>query len=343
MAPSPARRFFEGRLAWRAASRGAGGPPGVFHRCFRRPCRPRAAGNLGADDSPSEAEPCHLVNLINVADVTKAYGPKPLLHGVSLGVDAGDRIGVVGRNGDGKTTLVSILAKRVPPDDGRVTHARDLRIALLTQRDEFPGRGSVRDVVLGERHEHEWAGDARIRDIFTGLLGDVDLDAIDWLARRLRERAAALIVVTHDRWFLDEVTDRTWEVVDGGVERYEGGYSAYTLAKAQRDRIAAAARRGRAHPLRDRAAGQDGVRPRRRDRRGRRSNDLRTDDLAARARRPCRRARPQRPRQDHTAPAADRPDRPDLRPGHAGQDRAAGPSVARADRAGSRAPCTRVR
>jgi ATP-binding cassette subfamily F protein uup len=229
------------------------------------------------------------VNLINVADVTKAYGPKPLLHGVSLGVDAGDRIGVVGRNGDGKTTLVSILAKRVPPDDGRVTHARDLRIALLTQRDEFPGRGSVRDVVLGERHEHEWAGDARIRDIFTGLLGDVDLDAavgelsggerrrvalarllvpesdvvvldeptnhldieaIDWLARRLRERAAALIVVTHDRWFLDEVTDRTWEVVDGGVERYEGGYSAYTLAKAQRDRIAAAAEDKRQNLLR---------------------------------------------------------------------------------------------
>ncbi|HEU5161357.1 MAG TPA: ABC-F family ATP-binding cassette domain-containing protein [Streptosporangiaceae bacterium] len=229
------------------------------------------------------------MNLINVADVAKAYGPKPLLHEVSLGVDDTDRIGVVGRNGDGKSTLVSILAKRVPPDAGRVTHARDLRVGFLTQRDEFPDEGPVRDVVLGDRREHEWAGDARIRDIFAGLLGDVDLDAaaatlsggerrrvalarllvpesdvlvldeptnhldieaISWLARHLRERATALIVVTHDRWFLDEVTERTWEVVDGGVERYEGGYSAYTLAKAERARIAAATEDKRQNLLR---------------------------------------------------------------------------------------------
>jgi ATP-binding cassette subfamily F protein uup len=229
------------------------------------------------------------VNLINAADVTKSYGPKPLLHGVSLGVDDNDRIGVLGRNGDGKTTLVSILAKRVPPDAGRVTHARDLRVGLLTQRDEFPEADRVRDVVLGDRREHEWAGDARIREIFAGLLGDVDLDAavgvlsggerrrvglarllvpesdvlvldeptnhldieaINWLARWLKERAAALIVVTHDRWFLDEVTERTWEVVDGGVERYEGGYSAYTLAKAERARVAAATEDKRQNLLR---------------------------------------------------------------------------------------------
>jgi ABC transport system ATP-binding/permease protein len=229
------------------------------------------------------------VNLINVADVTKAYGPKPLLHGVSLGVDDTDRIGVVGRNGDGKTTLVSILARRVPPDAGRVTHARDLRVGFLAQRDEFADGGRVRDIVLGDRREHEWAGDARIRDIFAGLLSDVDIDAavgrlsggerrrvalarllvpesdvlvldeptnhldieaINWLARWLRERATALIVVTHDRWFLDEVTDRTWEVVDGGVERYEGGYSAYTLARAERARIAASAEDKRQNLLR---------------------------------------------------------------------------------------------
>jgi ATP-binding cassette subfamily F protein uup len=229
------------------------------------------------------------VNLINVADVTKAYGPKPLLAAVSLGVDDTDRIGVVGRNGDGKSTLVSILAKHVPPDAGRVTHARDLRVGFLAQRDEFPGDSLVRDIVLGDRREHEWAGDARIRDIFAGLLGDLDLDApfatlsggerrraalarllvsdsdvlvldeptnhldidaINWLARHLKGRAAALIAVTHDRWFLDEVTDRTWEVVDGGVERYEGGYSAYTLAKAERARVAASTEEKRQNLLR---------------------------------------------------------------------------------------------
>jgi ATP-binding cassette subfamily F protein uup len=229
------------------------------------------------------------VNLINVADITKAYGPKPLLNGISLGVDDTDRIGVVGRNGDGKSTLVSILARRVPPDAGRVTHARDLRVGFLAQRDEFPGDSVVRDIVLGDRREHEWAGDARIRDIFAGLLADVDLgiaaatlsggerrrvalarllvadsdvlildeptnhldiDAINWLARHLKERATALIVVTHDRWFLDEVTDRTWEVLDGAVERYDGGYSAYTLAKAERARIAASAEEKRQNLLR---------------------------------------------------------------------------------------------
>jgi len=229
------------------------------------------------------------VNLINVADVTKAYGPKPLLAGVSLGVDDTDRIGVVGRNGDGKSTLVSILAKLVPPGAGRVTHARDLRVGFLAQRDDFSLDSVVRDVVLGDRREHEWAGDARIRDIFAGLLADLDLDAavatlsggerrrvslarllvpesdvlvldeptnhldieaINWLARHLKGRAVALIVVTHDRWFLDEVTDRTWEVVDGGVERYDGGYSAYTLAKAERARIAASTEEKRQNLLR---------------------------------------------------------------------------------------------
>jgi ATP-binding cassette subfamily F protein uup len=230
-----------------------------------------------------------VVNLINLEGVTKAYGPKPLLDAVSLGVDEADRIGVVGRNGDGKTTLVSVLARLVPPDAGRVTHARDLRVGFLTQRDEFPEHVTVRDLVLGDRPEYDWAGDARVRDIIEGLLGGIDLDtavatmsggerrraalagllvpdsdvlvldeptnhldieAIDWLARHLQGRKAALIVVTHDRWFLDEVTDRTWEVVDGRVERYDGGYSAYTLAKAERARIAASAEAKRQNLLR---------------------------------------------------------------------------------------------
>ncbi|MFG2007344.1 ABC-F family ATP-binding cassette domain-containing protein [Spirillospora sp. NPDC048911] len=229
------------------------------------------------------------MNLINVENVSKAYGPSPLLASVSLGLDDDDRIGVVGRNGGGKSTLVSVLARQTEPDGGRVTHTRGLRLGYLTQRDEFPDGATVRSIVIGDRPEHEWAGDTRVRDILGGLLADLDLDAplagmsggerrrialarllvpesdllmldeptnhldieaIDWLARHLKERKVALLVVTHDRWFLDEVTDRTWEVVDGGVERYEGGYSAYVLAKAERSRIAAATEAKRQNLLR---------------------------------------------------------------------------------------------
>ncbi|MCD0447790.1 ABC-F family ATP-binding cassette domain-containing protein [Actinocorallia sp. API 0066] len=217
------------------------------------------------------------MNLINLENVSKAYGPKPLLDGVSLGIESGMRIGVVGRNGYGKSTLMNIMARTVEADSGRVTHTGGLRLAMLVQRDEFGPDATVRSVVIGDRAEHEWAGDTRVRDILSGLLTGLDLDAplagmsggekrrvslaallvpesdvimldeptnhldieaITWLARHLRTRREALVLVTHDRWFLDEVTDRTWEVVDGRVERYEGGYSAYVLAKAERARIA---------------------------------------------------------------------------------------------------------
>ncbi|GAA2081261.1 ABC-F family ATP-binding cassette domain-containing protein [Actinomadura alba] len=229
------------------------------------------------------------MNLINLETVSKAYGPSPLLDAVSLGVEEGDRIGVVGRNGGGKSTLVSILAKLVDPDDGRVTHSRDLRLGYLSQRDEFSNGHTVRAIVLGDRPEHEWAGDTSTREILTGLLHGIDLDsetagmsggerrrvalarllvperdvlvldeptnhldieAIVWLAGHLKTRRSGVVVVTHDRWFLDEVTDRTWEVVDGQVERYEGGYSAYVLAKAERSRIAASAEEKRQNLLR---------------------------------------------------------------------------------------------
>jgi ATP-binding cassette subfamily F protein uup len=229
------------------------------------------------------------VNLINLENVSKAYGPQPLLDAISLGVEEGERIGVVGLNGGGKSTLISIIAKDVPPDDGRVTHSRGLRLGVLAQRDVFPEGATVRGLVLGDRPEHEWAGATRIREILSGLLGDLDLDApvagmsggerrrvalarllvpetellvldeptnhldleaIAWLAGHLKSRRSALIVVTHDRWFLDEATERTWEVVDGQVQRYDGGYSAYVLAKAERARIAASTEDKRQNLLR---------------------------------------------------------------------------------------------
>jgi ATP-binding cassette subfamily F protein uup len=229
------------------------------------------------------------MNLVNLEAVSHAYGPRPLLGEVSLGIEAGDRIGVVGRNGGGKTTLISVIAGAVVPDSGRVTHSRGLRIGFLAQRDDFDPVLPVREVVLGARAEHEWAGDQGIREILANLLADIDLgtamgelsggerrrtalarllidehdliildeptnhldiEAIAWLAGHLTKRRCALLVVTHDRWFLDAVSTRTWEVVDGRVERYEGGYAAYVLAKAERARIAQAAEERRQNLMR---------------------------------------------------------------------------------------------
>ncbi|MFD1940415.1 ABC-F family ATP-binding cassette domain-containing protein [Nonomuraea mangrovi] len=229
------------------------------------------------------------MNLVNLESVSHAYGPKPLLSDVSLGIEAGERIGVVGRNGGGKTTLLSVVAGAVKPDSGRVTHNRGLRVGLLSQRDDLDPRRTVHETVLGGRAEHEWAGDQAIREILANLIGDLDLEslvgdlsggerrrtalarllidehelimldeptnhldieAIAWLAGHLAQRRSALLVVTHDRWFLDAVSTRTWEVVDGRVERYEGGYAAYVLAKAERARIAQAAEERRQNLMR---------------------------------------------------------------------------------------------
>ncbi|WP_214325934.1 ABC-F family ATP-binding cassette domain-containing protein [Nonomuraea sediminis] len=229
------------------------------------------------------------MNLVNLEAVSHAYGPKPLLHDVSLGVEEGERIGVVGRNGGGKTTLMSVIAGGVRPDSGRVTHTRGLRVGFLTQHDGLDPGSAVRELVLDGKAEHEWAGDQRIREILANLIGDLDLDAkagdlsggerrrtalarlliddhdlimldeptnhldieaIAWLAGHLAVRRSALLVVTHDRWFLDAVSTRTWEVVDGRVERYEGGYAAYVLAKAERARIAQAAEERRQNLMR---------------------------------------------------------------------------------------------
>jgi ATP-binding cassette subfamily F protein uup len=227
------------------------------------------------------------VNLVNLEAATKAYGPRVLLDHVSLGVAAGDRIGVVGRNGAGKTTLLSALEGTADLDSGRATRARGTRVGYLPQSEVLTGR--VADIVFGSLPEHEWAADARSRSVIAALLSGVDLtadakrlsggerrrtalaallrgthdlllldeptnhldiEAIRWLADYLREHARAYVVVTHDRWFLDTVSQQTWEVADGQVRSYEGGYSAYVLARAERARIAEAEDQSRRSLLR---------------------------------------------------------------------------------------------
>jgi ATP-binding cassette subfamily F protein uup len=217
-------------------------------------------------------------NLINLERVSKSYGVRPLLADVSLGVSVGERIGIVGRNGDGKTTLLEVMTGLEEPDSGRVSMTRGVEIGYLHQGDELVDTHSVREAVLGGRSDHEWAADSTMRGIVEELLAGISLDravlglsggerrrcalaalllgghdlivldeptnhldveAVAWLAEHLVGRTSALIVVTHDRWFLDEVCQTTWEVHDGAVDSYEGGYAAFVLAKAERQRQAA--------------------------------------------------------------------------------------------------------
>ena len=230
-----------------------------------------------------------MANLVNIESVGKAYGTRTLLDGVSLGIAEGDRIGVVGRNGGGKSTLLRLLAKSEEPDRGRVTHSGSVHVNVVGQHDELDPAATIREQLLAGLAEHEWAGQAHVRDVLTGLLGGIgapifrdgldtvvgplsggerrrialakalleadgterlllldeptnhlDVEAISWLAAHLKARRSALLVVTHDRWFLDEVCDHTWEVSRGEVHAYEGGYSAYVLARAERSRVASA-------------------------------------------------------------------------------------------------------
>ncbi|HET7246963.1 MAG TPA: ATP-binding cassette domain-containing protein, partial [Streptosporangiaceae bacterium] len=227
------------------------------------------------------------MNLVNLENVVKGYGQRVLLDGVSAGVAAGESIGLVGRNGAGKSTLLGLLAGAERADAGRVTRARDLRAGHLPQADRLTG--TVAGLVTGGRPEHEWAGDARIRSVITALLPDIDfnsaaerlsggetrrvalaallagqhdlllldeptnhldVEAVAWLAGFLREQGTAMVVVTHDRWFLDAATTRTWELADGRLHSYDGGYAAYVLARAERARIADATERRRQNLLR---------------------------------------------------------------------------------------------
>jgi ATP-binding cassette subfamily F protein uup len=215
-----------------------------------------------------------MANLISAERLSKAYGPQVLLDDISLGVNEGERIGIVGRNGAGKSTLMSILAGATQPDSGRVARTSGLRVGYLTQRDTLTG--TVGEIVFGDRAaDGSWARDAAGRSVKNELLADLrldadasqlsggerrrtalaallaadqdillldeptnhlDIEAIDWLGRHLAGRGCALVVVSHDRWLLDTVCDQMWEVDGGHVYPSEGGYSAYVLGKAERQR-----------------------------------------------------------------------------------------------------------
>ena len=225
-------------------------------------------------------------NLVNLKDVEKGYAARAVLRGVTLGIEEGDRIGVVGGNGEGKSTLLRLIAGVEQPDAGALTRPRGLSLSMIGQGDELDPARTVREELVGERADHEWQADAAFRAVLDGLLGGVslsrfpdgldtaieplsggerrrialarlllgesdlllldeptnhlDVEGVDWLARQLAARRGAVVVITHDRWFLDAVCNATWEVADGEVHQYQGGYAAYVLARAERGRQAAA-------------------------------------------------------------------------------------------------------
>ena len=230
-----------------------------------------------------------MANIVNAEHVSIAFGTRILLDDVSLGIGQGQRVGLVGRNGAGKTTLMSLVAGRLEPDSGRISRNRDARIGFLDQRDLFDETHTVREVVLAGKADHEWAADPGTREVVEELLAGIGLDrpvrglsggerrrcalarllldewellildeptnhldveAVAWLAGHLSRRTTALLVVTHDRWFLDAVCDTTWELYDGAVDSYDGGYAAFVLAKAERDRQAAATQARRQNLIR---------------------------------------------------------------------------------------------
>jgi ABC transport system ATP-binding/permease protein len=225
-------------------------------------------------------------NLVNLHSSSKGYGSRSVLRDVTLGINEGERVGIVGENGAGKSTLMRLLAGGESPDQGTATHTTGLNAVLVSQGVDLKPESTVRAELVGGRPDHEWARDAAIREVLDGLLGGVavsrfpqgletpthrlsggeqrrimlarallrmpelllldeptnhlDVEGIAWLASFLAGHRGTLAVITHDRWFLDAVCDRTWEVAEGAVYQYDGGYSAYILARAERDRQSAA-------------------------------------------------------------------------------------------------------
>ncbi|WP_217956659.1 ABC-F family ATP-binding cassette domain-containing protein [Bifidobacterium animalis] len=218
---------------------------------------------------------------LGLEHVSLDFATKTIFTDVTQGVFEGDRIGIVGRNGDGKSTLLHLLKGTQAPDSGRVTTRNGLTFGMLDQRDQLDDDATIREAALEGREDYEWAAQTESREIVEALLGGLNLNAkigtlsggqrrradlarlllkdwdvlaldeptnhldvvtIHWLAKHLKNRWAkgsgALLIVTHDRWFLDEVCESMWEVHDGQIEPFEGGYSAYMLQRVERDRQA---------------------------------------------------------------------------------------------------------
>ncbi len=234
-----------------------------------------------------------MAHLLGAENLHLEFPTRVIFDSITIGVNEGDRVGIVGRNGDGKSTLLSLLSGRLKPNDGRVTVRGGVTIGMLDQTDVLDQTITVGNAIVGDTEEYIWASDPVIRDVIDGLIRDIpwdavigslsggqrrrvalaallvgdwdcvfldeptnhlDVEGIAWLANHLKNRwsknAGGLLVVTHDRWFLDEVCNATWEVHDRIIEPFEGGYAAYILQRVERDRMAAASESKRQNLMR---------------------------------------------------------------------------------------------
>lgn len=219
--------------------------------------------------------------LIGVEQVSFEWPGKVVLNNQTVGIQEGDRIGVVGTNGGGKSTLLALIAHEIEPDSGSVTWRNNISVGVLGQKDNLVDSDTVEHAVVGDAEQFEWASNAQKRAIISELLEGIDwhalvgelsggqrrrvdlarlllntydvvlldeptnhldMHAITWLANHLQHlwapQQGALVVITHDRWFLDTVCDHMWEVHDAQIEPFEGGYSAYIQQRAERERLA---------------------------------------------------------------------------------------------------------
>src|SRR5690625_446154 len=262
-----------------------GRPQGHRPRRWRGPTPIAPSSRAGwSETGARKASARSVAQLLGAESLHLSYPTRTVFDAVTIGVHSGDRIGIVGRNGDGKSSLVQLLAGRLEPDGGRVTRRRGVQLGVLDQSDALDAGEPVGTAIVGDRPRHEWARDAKVRDVVGGLVADIDwqaevgtlsggqrrrvalaallvgdwdiialdeptnhldVEGITWLAQHLKRRwptgSGALLVITHDRWFLDEVVTTTWEVHDQLVDSFEGGYAAYVLQRVERDRQAAAA------------------------------------------------------------------------------------------------------
>lgn len=228
------------------------------------------------------------MNILNIEHISKIYGEKVIFDDVSLGIHSGDKIGVIGVNGTGKTTLLKIIAKINEPDKGQIICGNGIRVSYLPQNPEFPKKQSILEYVMDGKEHQDWKTESEAKTILTKLgiydfdegcnhlsggqkkrvalartlvdptevlildepTNHLDNDMVLWLEEFLNSFRGVLIMVTHDRYFLDRVTNKIVEIDKGKLYEYDTNYSGFVELKVQREEMELATERKRQSLLR---------------------------------------------------------------------------------------------
>ena len=224
------------------------------------------------------------MNIINIEHISKIYGEKTIYEDASFGIQQGDKIGIVGINGTGKSTLLRMIAGEETPDEGQIIRQNGLKIAYIPQNPVFPEGADIRSYALSERNGEDWQVESNLTELgitdldqeiahLSGgqkrrvvlaktLAGDFDVllldeptnhldgEMITWLEEYLRGYRGTILMVTHDRYFLDRVTNRILEISRGKMYGYDADYSGFLELKAAREEMELASERKRQSILR---------------------------------------------------------------------------------------------